>query len=241
MFFDEKFNINQLASQQNQQSSSNELSTIKQNIESNINSRYRDNPNFFIPSKQGIPIPRISSPEKNILQFFSLGNRRNRANDKSTNFAWVIYRLEQPSEDDIEYLKEFENKDKVQAGQNLVRYQITDNPYSSDDFDLSQYKGQVILDKIEKLEFSFWDDKNKRFDSLNAIKDGEVKVNAIKIIIDYLNMNDQKVHRESIIRVGWSNYHYKPEAKKKNNPSSPTGQPGSPSGTPGSTPPGGGQ
>jgi prepilin-type N-terminal cleavage/methylation domain-containing protein len=217
-FFEDKFNMTNLGvSESNNSNAQNDkLNTIKRAIEQNINGRYRNNPNFFIPSKNGIPIPRFTSSDKSTIKFFTNSNRKTRAETKESQYAWVVYRLEDPEDEDIEYLKEFENKEEVNPGKNLVRYRLVSDPFTGSDLDLGSIKGQVIMDKVESLEFSFWNPQNEQFTSQSDIKDGQYKIEAIRMKLTYLDMNDNPITRVNIFRVGLGNHKTKEKPPTNN-------------------------
>lgn len=166
-------------------------------------SRFERNERFITVSREGLPIPRIYSPEKSTLEFFTSSNRRKRENIPQSNFGWVRYALAQQDVNS-------ENKvhpDMPTSVKNLVRYFSASDPYSPDRFDLSSasatIKGGIVLQNVESLEFQFWDYKRKKWETnLRAVTDGERILRGVKVLISWWDSTGKR-SAERVFRPHW--------------------------------------
>ena len=107
-------------------------------------------------TESGALIPQFKSEDKSTLMFLTLANRRKIADSKESRFGWVKYSL-RPMEPDPD------NPDDKTAGlSELVRQTITTDIFNPTQ-DWSKPKFQVVMEKIKSLEFSFWDERSKKF------------------------------------------------------------------------------
>lgn len=174
---------------------------------------YATNENFAFPSYDAHPVPIFKFENKNTFEFFTTSNRRKFRNSKQSNYAWVRYTIEDFSE---------KNTDKTTKA--LVRYFYADNPFTADAIAWDKIKAQILLRNVENLKFEFWDNSQRKwFNGLDLIQDGAHKLDAVKVILEWLSKDNQKLKFERIFRPLFLNF--KPENmyqfNKKNNPNNP--------------------
>jgi hypothetical protein len=204
LYFSEKFNMDKLAiSVQNRE---DPLYALRENLQRSINQKYRNNPLFYIPSADGTPIPRFKQPDKFTFEFFTTSNRRVIENSKVSNFSWVVYTLEAPTNEDIEYRKENGEESKQSFGSNLVRYQFSSNPFIDTDIDFKELSPQILMENVEKMEFTFWNTRKEKFTALKDIVDGQGWIQAIKVQIEYKDIYERPEKIEKIFRPLWPLY-----------------------------------
>lgn len=163
------------------------------------NIAYQDNASpkgvFDGKAKNGMIIPIFQSEDKSTLVFFTASNRRKVADSKESRFTWIKYSLrrsEKEAESD-------DDKNKNSKGENeLVRQMITSNIYNSD-LNWGDVSSQVLLTEIKSLEFSFWDERTKKFTSslldLNENKNAPFSIKMELIWIDEEN------HEQKIVKI----------------------------------------
>lgn len=168
-----------------------------------VSLRFERNEHFSSLSKEGLPIPRFFSPEKNIFEFFTTSNRRKVENQKQSHFAWVRYSL--VSQEEVE--DEEENSNIPKSLKSLVRYVSSDDPYSDKRInieDVDRVKGAILLRNIENLEFQFWDFQKRKWEtSLNSIQGGEGLIHGVKILITWYDSFGNKKTTSRIFRTLW--------------------------------------
>lgn len=204
LYFSKKFDMEQLAVEIKDRK--DPLYELREEIKFNIDETYRDNSLFYMPNEDGIPIPRFKQPEKSTFEFFTNSNRRIIENSKESVYSWIIYTLEAPSEDDVQYLKDKLKDPNLDPGSVLVRYHISKNPFSDEDLDFEEEKSQVIMELVDEVEFTFWDSDTQKFSELKQIVDGQGWITAIKVLIKYRNIYNQPQKLERIFRPIWPLY-----------------------------------
>lgn len=206
LYFSKKFDLQKLK-QTLTESGQTDSDSIAYNLEQAINYRYRNNKRFYLPSQDGSPIPRFISPEKDRFEFFTTSNRRLVTNSPTSVFAWVVYTLETPTNESVERMREISGNENIEPGKNWVRYVISTDPFSPEDSDITsstnRLKGQVLLDKVDQLEFTFWDPNKRQFVNLDQIPDGQGKIDAIKVKIIYRNLYNNPQTLQKIYRNFW--------------------------------------
>lgn len=215
LYFSQKFDMNSLSITITDRS--DPLYQVKESLQRTINERYRNNALFYIPSEKGIPVPRFKQPDKFTFEFFTNSNRRVIENSKVSNFSWVVYTLEDPSAKDREFYAEQTGKDPDKIGSQIVRYQVTNDPFSNEDIDFSKHRPQVIMEKVDEMIFSFWNAKKEKFTPLSELDDGQGWLEAIKVSIKYKNLNDQDEKIEKIFRTLWPLYNPIDSGQNQNN------------------------
>lgn len=162
-------------------------------------SRFERNERFITLSKEGLPIPRLYAPEKNVLEFFTSSNRRKMENTPQSHFAWVRYGL---MDQDVG------NDDKVHPEmpttvKNFTRWFTPTDPYRPERIQIDDIKGAVLLRNVESLEFQYWDYKRKRWETnLRVIEDGERLLRGVKVLITWWDSEGKKV-TERTFRPHW--------------------------------------
>ena len=166
--------------------------------------RFEQNQHFGSVSKEGLPIPRFYSPEKNIFEFFTSSNRRKLENTRQSHFGWVRYSLGEAIQrnDDEE-----KNPNIPQSLKTLVRYFSADDPYSDkrlDPEDEEHVKGAVLLENVESLEFQFWDMNTRKWEtSLRSIPGGESSLRGVKLMVTWYDSTGNKRTATRIYRNHW--------------------------------------
>ena len=169
---------------------------------SNVESVYSDNNNtingsFDGKTQNGALIPQFKSEDKSSIIFLTQANRRKLADSKESRYAWIKYSLRRPEED-------IDNEDETKNSGNLfelVRQSIATDIYNSN-LDWSKPKSQVVLERVKELEFSFWDERSKKFtSSLQELNENKNLVRQIKVTITWLNEDDNEQKIEKIFRV----------------------------------------
>ena len=201
LFQQSKLQINKLAPNIN--STEEERQNFSE-FERNMSAQFRNNKRFSGLSDNGNLIPRIQKESHHTLTFLSNGYRRKNLNEKKSQFAWITYTLEEPSADDIEAMKEKEQKEDVKAGKNLVRYIDASNPFSSESPSKDDLFPQVIMKKVLNIHWSFWDRKKKSFTSIENYSDDHQPITTFKIKIEYLDLYDQEQSIEKILPTNFS-------------------------------------
>jgi prepilin-type N-terminal cleavage/methylation domain-containing protein len=169
---------------------------------SNVEAVYSDNNNtingsFDGKTQNGALIPQFKSEDKSSIVFLTQANRRKLADSKESRYAWIKYSLRR-SEEDID------NEDETKTNGNLfelVRQSIATDIYNSN-LDWSKPKSQVVLERVKELEFSFWDERSKKFtSSLQELNENKNLIRQIKVTITWLNEDDNEQKIEKIFRV----------------------------------------
>jgi prepilin-type N-terminal cleavage/methylation domain-containing protein len=165
--------------------------------------RMQQNEHFSSLSKEGLPIPRFYSPEKNIFEFFTASNRRKIENVRQSSFAWVRYGLtDMTSEQQKEY--EDSNVQIPKSLKNLVRWFDPTDPWGTKRIDIENVKAGVLLENVEVLEFSFWDFQRKKWENnLRTIQNGESVIRGVKLFITWYDSQGIKRSAERIFRNHW--------------------------------------
>ncbi len=142
-----------------------------------INS-YQSNDRFSFPSYDGLPVPRMKTPDKTSLVFFSSSNRRKLKNIKQSHFAWIKYSL--TSQEDYD-----EDSGELH-GDNLVRYFVPHDVFNHDPIPWDKVKGQVLLRGVERIDYEFWNPETKKWvDSLDLIKDGNNLIRGLRVKLEW--------------------------------------------------------
>lgn len=172
-------------------SSSKLIPTASSN--SDIYSDNTSNPNGAFDGKtsSGALIPQFKSEDKSTLILLTLANRRKVADSKESRFAWIKYSLRamEPNPD---------NPDDNTAGlSELVRQTITTDIFNPTQ-DWSNQKSQVVMEKIKSLEFSFWDERTKKYtNSILELNENKNLIRSLKVNIIWIDddKNEQKIEK----------------------------------------------
>ncbi len=224
LFFSEKFDLQQLNPQQAQRQQGQqgepqgggdpnrnreELRAIQQIIDL----RYRDNRRFYLPNKDGIPIPRFITPTPFHFEFFTASNRRRVANSRQSQYAWVSYSLEASSKEDLERMRENDPNPNLNPGKMLVRRFYAGDPFGENDFESQEVmiRPQILLEKVDELEFTFWDYQTQRFTRIEDVFNGIGRLDAIKVKMRYRDLYDHIHIIERIFRPLWPKENHQPQ------------------------------
>jgi prepilin-type N-terminal cleavage/methylation domain-containing protein len=194
-----------------------------------IAERMQQNEHFSALSKEGLPIPRFYSPEKNVFEFLTASNRRKIENVRQSSFAWVRYALTDMTPEQVKEQEE-QKAEIPKSLKNLTRWFDPNDPWGTKRIDIENMKGAVLLENVESLEFSFWDYQRKKWENnLRTIQNGESVIRGVKIFITWYDSQGIKRSAERIFRNHW------PMVIPQDTPATPapgtTGQP--PATTPG--------
>jgi prepilin-type N-terminal cleavage/methylation domain-containing protein len=152
--------------------------------------------NFDGQAKNGQLIPQFKSEDKSTLIIFTQANRRKIMDSKESRFAWVKYSLRnmEVSPDAIE-------EKRNQAGMELVRQVIATDIYGQT-LNWSEVKSQVLMRYIKSLEFSFWDERTKKFvSSIQELNENKNLIRAIKVIIIWVDEDNNEQTIQKVFRV----------------------------------------
>lgn len=143
-------------------------------------------------SATGALIPQFKSEDKSTLIFLTLANRRKVADSKESRFAWVKYsvRAMEPDPDNPD--------DKTGGLSELVRQTITTDIFNPTQ-DWSKPKFQVVMENIKSLEFSFWDERSKKYTtSLQELNENKNLIRSLKVNIVWIDddKNEQKIEKD---------------------------------------------
>lgn len=162
--------------------------------------RFERNEHFMAVSKEGLPIPRFYSPEKDSFEFFTTSNRRKVENLKQSHFAWVRYGLAD-QEDDPEAE---ENPNIPKSLKSFVRYFSAEDPYNEKRIEPDRVRAAVLLRNVSKLEFQFWDFQKRKWEtSLRSIPNGESLIRGVKILITWYDSTGFERSTSRIFRTHW--------------------------------------
>jgi uncharacterized membrane protein YgcG len=113
------------------------------------------------------------------------------ADTKESRFAWVKYSVRAMEPDP-------ENPDDSTAGlSELVRQTITTDIFNPTQ-DWSKPKFQVVMERIKSLEFSFWDERGKKYTtSLQELNENKNLIRSLKVSIVWIDddKNEQKIEK----------------------------------------------
>jgi len=203
LFFSTQRNLAQLTNNTNPNAGNNTNTNLEyQTYLEQIQLRFQNNEHFSGISKEGLPIPRFFSPEKDVFEFFTSSNRRKIENTKQSHFAWVRYSLanQEPDED-----KE-QNSNIPKSLKSFVRYFYADDPYDNERIDIesNKIKGAVLLKNVEQLQFQFWDPTKRKWEtSLRSIMGAENLLRGVKILLTWYDDSGNKRSLERIFRPLW--------------------------------------
>lgn len=150
------------------------------------------NGSFDGKASNGALIPQFKSEDKSTIIFLTLANRRKMADSKESRFAWVKYSMRSMEPDP-------DNPDDKTAGLNeLVRQTITSDIFNPTQ-DWSKPKFQVVMENIKSFEFSFWDERAKKYtNSLQELNENKNLIRALRVNITWIDndKNEQKIEKD---------------------------------------------
>jgi prepilin-type N-terminal cleavage/methylation domain-containing protein len=157
------------------------------------------NGSFDGKTKSGALIPQFKSEDKSSIIFFTQANRRKMADTKESRFLWVRYGV-QPKTIDPDQAS-FGEESKNTAQYELIRQIIPTDIYSPT-LDWTKAKVQVVLENVKSVEFSFWDERSKKFTtSIQELNENKNLIRSIKIDLVWVNSDNNEQKIEKIFRV----------------------------------------
>lgn len=142
-------------------------------------------------ANNGALIPQFKSEDKSSIIFMTQANRRKFADSKESRFVWVKYSLRNMEPDP-------ENPDDKTAGlSELVRQTIATDIYNPNQ-DWSKPKSLVVMERIKELEFSFWDERGKKYTtSLQELNENKNLIRSLKLNVTWIDddKNEQKLEK----------------------------------------------
>ncbi|MDD4973572.1 MAG: prepilin-type N-terminal cleavage/methylation domain-containing protein [Bacteriovorax sp.] len=178
------------------------FSYAKGNPATDANSLYQDNASskglFDGKAKNGMIIPQFQSEDKSTLIFFTASNRRKIADSKESRYTWVKYSVRRT--DTTQEEKDDRNLNTI--GENeLIRQTIATNIYGND-LNWSDVKSQVLLTQVKSVEFSFWDERAKKFvSSIQDLNENKNSIRSIKLNLVWVNEENHEQKIEKVFRV----------------------------------------
>jgi len=152
--------------------------------------------NFDGKAKNGQLIPQFKSEDKSTLIIFTQANRRKIMDSKESRFAWVKYSIRTMQAD-----PEAEDNKRPQANFELVRQVIATDIYGQTQ-NWSEVKAQVLMRYIKSLEFSFWDERTKKFvGSIQELNENKNLIRAIKVVIVWVDEDNNEQTIQKVFRV----------------------------------------
>ncbi len=146
-------------------------------------------------ANNGALIPQFKSEDKSSIIFLTMANRRKFTDSKESRLAWVKYSLRAMEPDP-------DNPDDKSSGlYELVRQTIASDIYNSN-LDWSKPKFQVVMEDIKELEFSFWDERTKKYvDSLQGLNENKNLIRSLKVSIKWIDEDKNEQKLEKTFRV----------------------------------------
>lgn len=146
-------------------------------------------------AQNGAPIPQFKSEDKSSIIFFSQANRRRIANSKESRFAWIKYSLKNMEPDP-------DNPDEQTSGlYELTRQSIATDIYNANQ-DWDKPKLQIVMDKIKSLEFSFWDERGKKYTtSLQELNENKNLIRSVGVSLIWMDSDQHEQKIEKTFRV----------------------------------------
>jgi prepilin-type N-terminal cleavage/methylation domain-containing protein len=153
------------------------------------------NGSFEGKTKDGNLIPQIKSEDKSTIIFLTQANRRKMTDTKESRFAWIKYSLKNMEPDP-------ENPDeKTQGLYELHRQSISSDIFNTT-LDWENQKSQVVMDKIKSLEFSYWDERSKKYTtSFQELNENKNLLRSIKVEITWIDDNNKEQKVSKSFRV----------------------------------------
>jgi len=164
------------------------------------------NGSFDGKADNGELIPQFKSEDKSTIVFLTQANRRKMADSKESRFAWVKYSLSNMEADP-------ENPDdKVSGLYSLVRQTISTDIYNTT-LNWDEAKNQLVMDRIKSLEFSFWDERTKKFTtSLQELNENKNLIRSLKVVIVWMDADNNEQKIDKVFRVMYPYFNAKKDA-----------------------------
>ncbi len=154
--------------------------------------------NFDGRAKNGQLIPMFKSEEKWTVYLFTQANRRKIADSKESRFAWVKYSM-RPMENDP---TDPANEDKKNQGLYELTRQVIATDIFNSNLPWSEVKSQVLMKNIKTLEFTFWDEKTKKYVSnIAELNENKNLIRAIKLSAVWIDEDGNEQTIQKVFRV----------------------------------------
>ena len=162
-------------------------------------------------AKNGAIIPQFLSEDKSTLVFFTASNRRKMADSKESRYTWVKYSMRRTDTSHVD--KDDRNLNTI--GENeLVRQTVATNIYNSE-FNWSEIKPQVLLTQVKSIEYSFWDERAKKFvTSIQELNENKNSIHSIKLNLVWVDEDNHEQKIEKIFRVQYPSFNTKLDSLK---------------------------
>ena len=162
-------------------------------------------------AKNGTIIPQFSSEDKSTLTFFTTSNRRKMADTKDSRYNWVKYSMRRTDTTLID--KDDRNLNTI--GENeLIRQTSSANIYFSD-FNWNDVKAQVLLTQVKSVEFSFWDERAKKFvSSIQELNENKNSIRSIKLNLVWVDEQNHEQKIEKTFRILYPSFNTKLDSLK---------------------------
>lgn len=177
----------------------------KANAATDPNAVYQDNAtsrgSFDGKAKNGMIVPQFQSEDKSTLVFLTMSNRRKMADSKESRFNWVRYSIRRSEKKDDEGAGASPTA-RTNIGENeLVRQTISTNIYTND-LNWSEVKAQVLMTDVKSVDFSFWDERSKKFvPSLLDLNENKNTVRSLKMSLVWVDENNRDQKIEKVYRI----------------------------------------
>jgi prepilin-type N-terminal cleavage/methylation domain-containing protein len=174
----------------------------KANPAADPNAVYQDNATskgtFDGKAKNGAIVPQFQSDDKSTLVFLTAANRRKVADAKESRYTWVKYSIRRSEK------KENEGDEKnlnTKGDSELIRQSISTNIYTQD-LNWNDVRAQILMTQIKSLEFSFWDERSKKFvGSLQDLNENKNLIRSLKMELVWVDENNVEQKIVKIFRV----------------------------------------
>jgi prepilin-type N-terminal cleavage/methylation domain-containing protein len=149
-------------------------------------------------TKIGMIIPQFQSEDKSSLVFLTASNRRKITDTKESRYTWIKYsvRRTEKSKEDSDY------RNLNTIGENeLIRQTISSNIYANQ-LNWNEAKSQILLTQVKSVEFSFWDERAKKYTtSIQELNENKNVMRAIKLNLIWVDEENHEQKIEKIFRI----------------------------------------
>lgn len=160
---------------------------------------YQRNARFAFVTFDGHPVPIYRHDEKTEIVLFTASNRRKVQNIKQSNYAWIKYELRGEQRDANEGI------DVPTFA--LTRKVFSANVYSPEEIDWDQVKTQILMHKITKIKYEFWNPQtNKWGTNLDVIPNGNHLLRGLRVTLNYLDPTNTESTTVRVFRPLYPNF-----------------------------------
>jgi prepilin-type N-terminal cleavage/methylation domain-containing protein len=182
----------------------NDKKAAFEQLDTELINKYRNNKRFSYVTELYAPIPKIIFTSDS-LQFMTQGHMRKNRNEKTSIFEWVKFSVEDPTSEELEQYKASELRNPLPGSlKKFVRYQLPKNPFASDLED-ELPKGQVLMDKVESVEWEYYSYDKKEFTTMAQYSESPLPITALKLKISFYNVYNIQIKKEFIFRTLYKN------------------------------------